>query len=95
MAAMRFCLLLFCLSLASVSSVRKLTSIEELRNTRYANRSPRHGLPLLFWFAQNVNLDQNNNMRLNFFLIQMLMDSIILETSPPLIELRTELLFCW
>uniref|UniRef100_A0A8C1TC54 Uncharacterized protein n=1 Tax=Cyprinus carpio TaxID=7962 RepID=A0A8C1TC54_CYPCA len=67
MAAMRFCFLLFCLSLASVSSVKKLTSIEELRNTRYANRSPRHGLPLLFWFAQNVNLDQNNNMRLNFF----------------------------
>lgn len=66
MAAMRFCFLLFCLSLASVSSVKKLTSIEELKNTRYANRSPRHGLQLLFWFAQNVNLDQNN-MRLIFF----------------------------
>uniref|UniRef100_A0A8C2GBR6 Uncharacterized protein n=1 Tax=Cyprinus carpio TaxID=7962 RepID=A0A8C2GBR6_CYPCA len=63
----RFCFLLFCLSLASVSSVRKLTSIEELKITRYANRFPRHGLPLLFWLAQNVNFDQNNNMVLNFF----------------------------
>ncbi|XP_056323857.1 uncharacterized protein LOC130237073 [Danio aesculapii] len=65
MAAMRL-LLLFCLVLASVSSVRKLNNIDELKNITYAKSAPRHGLQLLFWFAQKVlNVDQNNNLILD------------------------------
>ncbi|XP_058617215.1 uncharacterized protein LOC131530782 [Onychostoma macrolepis] len=73
MGAMRLCFLLFCLFLTRVSSVkpsvcsvRKLNSIEDLTNTNYAESAPRHGRQLLFWFAQRVLFDQNNNMYLNF-----------------------------
>uniref|UniRef100_A0A671LYM8 Uncharacterized protein n=1 Tax=Sinocyclocheilus anshuiensis TaxID=1608454 RepID=A0A671LYM8_9TELE len=62
----QLCFLLFCLFLASVSSVRKLNNIDDLKNTRYGSSSPHHGLQLLFWFAQRVDVDQNNNMYLNF-----------------------------
>ncbi|KAK9980080.1 hypothetical protein ABG768_013477 [Culter alburnus] len=62
MGAMRLCFLVFCLFLASVSSVRKLNNIDDLRNTGYGRPPPRHGLQLLLWFAQNVDVDQNNNL---------------------------------
>ncbi|XP_048020111.1 uncharacterized protein LOC125251189 [Megalobrama amblycephala] len=67
MGAMRLCFLLFCLFLVSVSSVRKLNNIDDLRNSGYGRPRPRHGLQLIFWFAQRVVVDQNNNrFSLNF-----------------------------
>lgn len=61
MGAMRLCFLLFCLFLVSVSSVRKLSNVGDLKNIDYGKSAPRHGLQLLFWFAQKVlNVDQNN-----------------------------------
>ncbi|XP_067309396.1 uncharacterized protein [Pseudorasbora parva] len=58
---MRLCFLLYCLFSSSVSSVRKLYDIDDLKNITYAKSAPRHGLQLLFWFSQKVlNVDQNN-----------------------------------
>ncbi|KAI2667858.1 hypothetical protein H4Q32_004455 [Labeo rohita] len=62
MGVMKLCLLLFCLLLAlpGVSSVRRLDDIDDFRSTNYVKHEPRHGLQLLFWFAQEVNVDQNS-----------------------------------
>uniref|UniRef100_A0A8C1Q3K8 Uncharacterized protein n=1 Tax=Cyprinus carpio TaxID=7962 RepID=A0A8C1Q3K8_CYPCA len=61
MGAMRLCFLFFCLFLASVFSLRKLNDIHDLRNITYAKSAPRHGLQLLFWFAQKVvTVDKDN-----------------------------------
>uniref|UniRef100_A0A673N0A5 Uncharacterized protein n=1 Tax=Sinocyclocheilus rhinocerous TaxID=307959 RepID=A0A673N0A5_9TELE len=70
MGAMKLCFLLFCLSLAllGVSPVKRLNNIDDLTNTEYGKSKPRHGLQLLFWFAQQANIDQNNNkILLNFY----------------------------
>uniref|UniRef100_A0A671PF67 Uncharacterized protein n=1 Tax=Sinocyclocheilus anshuiensis TaxID=1608454 RepID=A0A671PF67_9TELE len=70
MGAMKLCFLVFCLSLAllAVSPVKRLNNIDDLTNTEYGKSKPRHGLQLLFWFAQQVNIDQNNNkILLNFY----------------------------
>ncbi|XP_077077942.1 uncharacterized protein LOC143731161 [Siphateles boraxobius] len=61
MGATRLCFLLICVFLASVSSVKKLNNINDLRNTGYGKPYPRHGLQLLFWLARNAIVDQNNN----------------------------------
>ncbi|RXN05306.1 hypothetical protein ROHU_025258 [Labeo rohita] len=61
MGAMRLCFLLFSFFLTSVSPFRKLSNIQDLKNITYAKSAPRHGLQLLFWFAQKVvTMDQNN-----------------------------------
>ncbi|XP_050985244.1 uncharacterized protein LOC127177174 [Labeo rohita] len=61
MGAMRLCFLLFSFFLTSVSCFRKLDNIQDLKNITYAKSAPRHGLQLLFWFAQKVvTVDQNN-----------------------------------
>ncbi len=61
MGATRLCFLLFCLVLASVASLRKLNDIHDFKTLTYAKSAPRHGLQLLFWFAQKVvTVDQNN-----------------------------------
>ncbi|KAK9980081.1 hypothetical protein ABG768_013478 [Culter alburnus] len=66
MDAMRLCFLIFCLFLASVSSIRKLNNIDDLKNVDYGKSAPRHGLQLLFWFAQEVvDVDHNNVLGLN------------------------------
>ncbi|KAK9980075.1 hypothetical protein ABG768_013472 [Culter alburnus] len=66
MGAMRKALL-FCLFLASVSSVKEhINNTNELKKSGYGSASPRHGLQLLFWFAQRVDVDQNNQFHLNF-----------------------------
>uniref|UniRef100_A0A8C1ZQB8 Uncharacterized protein n=1 Tax=Cyprinus carpio TaxID=7962 RepID=A0A8C1ZQB8_CYPCA len=69
MGAMKLCFLIFCFSLAllGVSPVKRLNNIDDLANINYGKSVPRHGLQLLFWFAQQVNIDQNNNqILLNF-----------------------------
>ncbi|XP_029561446.1 uncharacterized protein LOC115157386 [Salmo trutta] len=60
------CFILF-LSLASVSSIKgTLSSIKDLKGIEFGNTSPRHGLMLLHWLANNIYNDNNGNMRLNF-----------------------------
>ncbi len=60
MGAMRLCLLLTCLFFWGVSSVKNLKNTDDLKNVKYGRPAPRHGLKLLFWFAQRVMVDQNN-----------------------------------
>ncbi|XP_071217284.1 uncharacterized protein [Salvelinus alpinus] len=58
---------ILCLSLASVCAVRgTLKSIDDLRDIEFGHTSPRHGLMLLHWLANNIHIDNNGNMRLNF-----------------------------
>uniref|UniRef100_A0AAY5F430 Uncharacterized protein n=1 Tax=Electrophorus electricus TaxID=8005 RepID=A0AAY5F430_ELEEL len=55
-----------CLVLASVAAVRYNENIDVLKNikdlknkTTFGQEFPQHGLLLLFWFANNVEIDQN------------------------------------
>ncbi|XP_064788066.1 uncharacterized protein LOC135510781 [Oncorhynchus masou masou] len=58
---------ILCLSLASVCAVRgTLSSIKDLKGIEFGHTSPRHGLMLLHWLANNIYIDNNGNMRLNF-----------------------------
>ncbi|XP_031665804.1 uncharacterized protein LOC109874491 [Oncorhynchus kisutch] len=58
---------ILCLSLASVCAVRgTLSSIKDLKGIEFGHTSPRHGLMLLHWLANNIYNDNNSNMRLNF-----------------------------
>eukprot|EP00063_Salmo_salar_P048954 XP_014023789.1 PREDICTED: uncharacterized protein LOC106583755 [Salmo salar] len=60
------CFILF-MSLASVSTIKQtLISINDLRGIEFGHTSPRHGLMLLHWLANNIHTDNNGNMRLNF-----------------------------
>ncbi|XP_071217281.1 uncharacterized protein [Salvelinus alpinus] len=60
------CFIVF-LSLASVSSIKRtLISIKDLKGIEFGHTSPRHGLMLLHWLANNIFNDNNCNMRLNF-----------------------------
>ncbi|XP_070989541.1 uncharacterized protein [Oncorhynchus clarkii lewisi] len=58
---------ILCLSLTSVCAVRgTLSSIKDLKGIEFGHTSPRHGLMLLHWLANNIRIDNNGNMRLNF-----------------------------
>nr|XP_023832656.1 uncharacterized protein LOC111956437 [Salvelinus alpinus] len=58
---------ILCLSLASVCAIKgTLNSIDDLRDKEFGHTSPRHGLMLLHWLANNIHIDNNGNMRLNF-----------------------------
>lgn len=58
---------ILCLSLASVCAVKgTLKSIDDLKGIEFGHTSPRHGLMLLHWLANNIYNDNNGNMRLNF-----------------------------
>nr|XP_046177200.1 uncharacterized protein LOC124009430 [Oncorhynchus gorbuscha] len=58
---------ILCLSLTSVCAVRgTLSSIKDLRGIEFGHTFPRHGLMLLHWLANNIHIDNNGNMRLNF-----------------------------
>ncbi|XP_035655346.1 uncharacterized protein LOC118401834 [Oncorhynchus keta] len=58
---------ILCLSLTSVCAVRgTLSSIKDLRGIEFGHTSHRHGLMLLHWLANNIRIDNNGNMRLNF-----------------------------
>uniref|UniRef100_A0A4W5LXQ6 Uncharacterized protein n=1 Tax=Hucho hucho TaxID=62062 RepID=A0A4W5LXQ6_9TELE len=60
------CFILF-LSLASVSAIKgTLSSIKDLKGIEFGHTSPRQGLMLLHWLANNIHIDSNGNMRLNF-----------------------------
>lgn len=57
--------LILLLSLTSISAIQPLCSINDLRNIDFGHTFPRHGLLLLHWFANNINID-NNDIPLNF-----------------------------
>ncbi|XP_073727529.1 uncharacterized protein [Misgurnus anguillicaudatus] len=66
MDAMRLSTLLLYLSLASVSAVDKLKNIDDLKNVGYGKPFPRHGLQMLFWFAQQVDRADQNGIYTKF-----------------------------
>ncbi|XP_034749897.1 uncharacterized protein LOC117957920 [Etheostoma cragini] len=57
---------LFC-ALTSVSAVKKnLNSINDLKKINYGQSVPKHSLVLLYWFANIVDIDENNVIWLTF-----------------------------
>ncbi|XP_039680046.1 uncharacterized protein LOC120574068 [Perca fluviatilis] len=60
------CVALF-FALTSVSAVqKKLSSINDLKKIDYGQSVPKHSLVLLYWFANTVDIDENNVIRLTF-----------------------------
>ncbi|XP_071217288.1 uncharacterized protein [Salvelinus alpinus] len=57
---------ILCLSLASVCAINgTLNSIDDLRDKKFGHIFPRHGLMLVHWLANTIQMD-NNDMTLNF-----------------------------
>ncbi|XP_068574754.1 uncharacterized protein [Cebidichthys violaceus] len=59
------CVALF-LVLTSVSAVQKLRSINALKKINFGESVPKHSLVLLYWFANTVDIDDNNVIWLTF-----------------------------
>ncbi|XP_071329950.1 uncharacterized protein [Trachinotus anak] len=59
------CVFLF-LTLTSVSAVKKLNSIHDLKKINFGHSVSRHSLLLLHWFANIVDIDRNNVIHLTF-----------------------------
>ncbi|XP_018550928.1 uncharacterized protein LOC108896335 isoform X2 [Lates calcarifer] len=59
------CVALF-LVLTSVSAVQRLNSINDLKRINFGQSVPKHSLLLLHWFANVVDIDNNNVIRLTF-----------------------------
>ncbi|XP_070836593.1 uncharacterized protein [Chaetodon trifascialis] len=63
---MSCCVVLF-LALTSVSAAhKKLKSITDLKKINFGQSVPKHSLVLLHWFANEVNIDNNNVIWLTF-----------------------------
>ncbi|XP_062293924.1 uncharacterized protein LOC133998906 [Scomber scombrus] len=60
-----FCVALI-LALTSVSAVQKLKSINGLKKINFGQFVPKHSLVLLHWFANTVDIDNNNVIWLTF-----------------------------
>ena len=60
------CCVALLLVLTSVSAVQRLNSIEDLKKINFGPSVPKHSLMLLHWFANIVDIDYNNVMRLTF-----------------------------
>uniref|UniRef100_UPI0037E956CD uncharacterized protein n=1 Tax=Semicossyphus pulcher TaxID=241346 RepID=UPI0037E956CD len=54
------------LALTSVSAVKKLDSIDDLKEIKFGQSVPTHSLVLLYWFANTVNIDHNDVIQLTF-----------------------------
>ncbi|XP_062293923.1 uncharacterized protein LOC133998905 [Scomber scombrus] len=59
------CVALF-LALTSVSAVQRLNSINDLKKINFGQSVPTHSLVLLHWFANTVDIDNNDVVRLTF-----------------------------
>lgn len=59
------CLVLLAL-LSSVSAVQKLTSIKQLKKLDFGSSVPKHSLVLLHWFANTVDITNNDVIYLTF-----------------------------
>ncbi|XP_029363462.1 uncharacterized protein LOC115046992 [Echeneis naucrates] len=53
-------------TLTSVSAVKKLNSIKDLKKLDFGQSVPEHSLQLLHWFANVVDIDTNNVIQLTF-----------------------------
>ncbi|XP_059203509.1 uncharacterized protein LOC131982928 [Centropristis striata] len=63
---MRCCVVLF-FALTSVSAVqKKLDSINDLKKIKFGQSVPKHSLLLLYWFANEVDINDNNVITLTF-----------------------------
>lgn len=56
-------LLLF-LTIPTMSGIRILNTLGELGDTEFGKTFPRHGLKLLYWLTDNLEIDQNNVINL-------------------------------
>lgn len=60
----------FCVALlatvSAVSAVKKLNSINDLKKIQFGKTVPKHSLVLLHWFANTINVDNNDNIWLTF-----------------------------
>lgn len=54
------------LSLTCVSAIRVLRSIGDLKTIDFGHSVPRHSFLLLYWFANQVDMNHNNVIQLNF-----------------------------
>ncbi|KAK1877187.1 V-type proton ATPase subunit S1-like protein [Dissostichus eleginoides] len=62
-----WCCVALLLALTSVSAVhRELNSITDLKKINFGQSVPKHSLLLLHWFANTVNIDDNNVISLTF-----------------------------
>ncbi|KAK1878034.1 Phenylalanine--tRNA ligase beta subunit [Dissostichus eleginoides] len=62
-----WCCVALLLALTSVSAVqRELNSISDLKKINFGQSVPKHSLLLLHWFANTVNIDDNNAISLTF-----------------------------
>ncbi|XP_049416350.1 uncharacterized protein LOC125878909 [Epinephelus fuscoguttatus] len=59
------CVALF-FALTSVTAVRRLDSINDLKKIDFGQSVPKHSLMLLHWFANTVDIDNNNVIQLTF-----------------------------
>ncbi|XP_026803514.3 uncharacterized protein LOC113547390 [Pangasianodon hypophthalmus] len=61
------CGFLFFFILTSAAAIQTLKDIKDLKNTITSMKEfPRHGLMLLHWFANNVEVDSSGEIQLNF-----------------------------
>lgn len=60
------CFAVLLATLACASAVQKLTSISSLKKIQFGKTVPKHCLILLHWFANEIEFDNNNIMRLTF-----------------------------
>lgn len=59
------CIALF-LVLTCASAAQKLNSIKDLKKINFGQSVPKHSLILLYWFANTIEIDNNEVVRLNF-----------------------------
>ncbi|XP_067333388.1 uncharacterized protein [Channa argus] len=62
---MNCCVALF-LALTSVSAIKRLNSITDLKKVKFGQSVPEQSLVLLHWFANTVEIDSNNVIWLTF-----------------------------
>lgn len=60
------CFVVLLVTLACASAVQKLSSISDLKKIQFGKSVPKHCLILLHWFANKIEFDNNNVMRLTF-----------------------------
>ncbi|XP_042360369.1 uncharacterized protein LOC121956292 [Plectropomus leopardus] len=60
------CFVAVIFALTSVSAVQRLNSINDLKKINFGQAVPKHSLILLYWFANTVDIDNNNIIQLTF-----------------------------
>lgn len=60
------CCVALVFALTTASAVKQLKSIHDLKKINFGQTVPKHSLVLLHWFANAVNIDNNNIVRLTF-----------------------------